>query len=349
MTPGGPSTATFLLSHADVLRVGVWQMIQKEEDPDLKRLAKSLPITVLHSRATSSTKKYLGAFKRWKCWAADHKLPVFPAREHHVALYLQHLAESRESKSAAEEAVNALGWVHSLAGVPSPSVSQFVQKTLGGIQRMLARPVQKKEPVTAEMLADLVADATKHSSLSNIRLAAACLLSFAGFLRFDELVRLRPIDIGISPSMAKLRICQSKADQLRKGDEVLIARTRTATCPVAMLEKYMAMAGIPPSSELFLFRAITKTKKGEVLRSTGSLSYSRLSELFRLKLKQLGYAAGNYGLHSLRAGGATAAARAGVPDRLFKRHGRWKSEAAKDGYVDDSVEARLAVSKNLGL
>ena len=27
---------------------------------------------------------------------------------------------------------------------------------------------------------------------------------------------------------------------------------------------------------------------------------------------------------------------AGAPDRLFKRHGRWASESAKDGYVQDS-------------
>ena len=39
------------------------------------------------------------------------------------------------------------------------------------------------------------------------------------------------------------------------------------------------------------------------------------------------------GTHSLRNGGATAAANAGVPDRLFKRHGRWASEPAKHGYV----------------
>ena len=38
-------------------------------------------------------------------------------------------------------------------------------------------------------------------------------------------------------------------------------------------------------------------------------------------------------LHSLRAGGATSAANVGIPDRLFKRHGRWASENAKDGYV----------------
>ena len=56
-----------------------------------------------------------------------------------------------------------------------------------------------------------------------------------------------------------------------------------------------------------------------------------------------------FGLHSLRAGGASAAANAGVPDRLFKRHGRWRSENAKDGYVKDTMEERLEVSRKIGL
>ena len=51
------------------------------------------------------------------------------------------------------------------------------------------------------------------------------------------------------------------------------------------------------------------------------------------------------GTHSLRSGGATAAANAGVPDRLFERHGRWASESAKDGYVQYSLSFRLSVSK----
>ena len=52
------------------------------------------------------------------------------------------------------------------------------------------------------------------------------------------------------------------------------------------------------------------------------------------------------GLHSLRARGASAAANAGVEDQLFKRHRRWRSENAKDGYVKDSYESRLSVSLN---
>ena len=87
------------------------------------------------------------------------------------------------------------------------------------------------------MLDKVVADTNKHPTLANIRLAIACLLAFAGFLHFDELVQLRPCDVEIDGSMAKLRIRQSKTDQLRKGDEVLIARTGSHTCQVAMLER----------------------------------------------------------------------------------------------------------------
>lgn len=49
------------------------------------------------------------------------------------------------------------------------------------------------------------------------------------------------------------------------------------------------------------------------------------------------------GTHSLRRGGAIAAANACVPDCLFKRHDCWSSESAKDGYVKDSLSSRSSV------
>ena len=50
-------------------------------------------------------------------------------------------------------------------------------------------------------------------------------------------------------------------------------------------------------------------------------------------------------MHSLRAGGATAAANLGVNDRLFKKHGRWKSEKVKNGYIHENIEAKLIVTE----
>ena len=111
----------------------------------------------------------------------------------------------------------------------------------------------------------------------------------------------------------------------------------------------MAMTGIDIKDGGNLFRPIVKTKKGEQLRREGKLSYTRMRELMRQKLEEIGLHVDSYGLHSFRAGGATAAANRGIPDRAFKKHGRWKSETAKNGYVQDSLKYRLAASQAIGL
>ena len=333
----------------DIRAQGSWKLLEELEDPELRILASKLPATILHSRADSTVKKYLRAFRRWKAWASSRGLTPIPAKPHHFALYLQYLGEESQSKASVEEAHNALGWVHSSAGLSSPSSDPFVKATLEGLQRSLAKPVVKKEPVTVDMLEMIVQDADKSGSLSDLRLATACLLGFSGFLRSSELICLRPCDFKVSQDMMKIRILQSKMDQLRQGDELIIARTGGCTCPVAMLESYMQRTGMDWEDQRFLFRPIQKTKRGEALRESGKISYSCLRDLFKKKLEGLGLPPSDFGLHSLRAGGATAAANAKVPDRLFKRHGRWKSENAKDGYVKDDVQTRLEVSKSLGL
>lgn len=75
-----------------------------------------------------------------------------------------------------------------------------------------------------------------------------------------------------------------------------------------------------------MFRGIVKTKEGEGLHRTGGLSYSRLRELLLEKISKLGFDPALFGMHSLLAGDATAAANSGVQDRLVKPHGRWKSQ-----------------------
>ena len=113
-----------------------------------------------------------------------------------------------------------------------------------------------------------------------------------------------------------------------------------------MRKCYFKLASITGEQDKFLFRGLVTTKNGSKQRKAGGLSYTRvvldMLEAIGLDKQQLG-------LHSLQAGGASAAANAGVPDRFFKRHGRWRSENAKDGYVKDALEERLKVSHNLRL
>jgi len=100
----------------------------------LKDLASRLPDTILHSRASSTVKKYIGAFRRWKRWVWRKLVMHF-------------------------------SWVHSYAGLIVPSSHPLVRGTLAGLQCKLAKPVVKKEPMTVEMLEALVADANGSGTL----------------------------------------------------------------------------------------------------------------------------------------------------------------------------------------
>ena len=58
---------------------------------------------------------------------------------------------------------------------------------------------------------------------------------------------------------------------------------------------------------------------------------------------------GEYGLHSMRAGGASLAAALGIPDRLIMRQGGWRSEKSKNNYIRETKDALLQVSRSFAL
>ena len=221
-----------------------------------------------------------------------------------------------------------------------------------GARRSLARPTVKKEPVSVENLQQIVANADM-SDLGDVRTVALCLLCFSVFLRYTENADMRCSDVVITGDHMKLVIRKNKTDQYRQGNEVLVARTGNSTCLVKMMETHLRLAEVDLSSEEALFRPIMATKQGAQLKASGKMSYTRTRELVLSGLSSIGLDKSQYGVHSLRTGGATAAASAGIPDRTFKWHGRWKSEGAKDGYVKDGYVKdtevyRLAVTKNIG-
>jgi len=118
------------------------------------------------------------------------------------------------------------------------------------------------------------------------------------------------------------------------------------------LEKYMLLANIDTSKATsdYLFKPLVKVKSGiKLIQKVKPLSYTRARESILNLLKEFVPDSTNISLHSFQAGGATTAANAQVSDRYWKPHGRWRSESAKDGYVEYSIDHRLLVSKSLGI
>ena len=87
----------------------------------------------------------------------------------------------------------------------------------------------------------------------------------------------------------------------------------------------------------------------QLRRADSALSYTTVRDMLKEMLMGIGADYRSFGVHSLRSGRATAAAGAGVEDRLFTQHGRWKTDCTKDGYIKPSVADKLKVTLNIGL
>ena len=114
------------------------------------------------------------------------------------------------SKSAVEEVVHAIVWIHSIAGPPSPTYVPFLTVMVKGLCRPLARPTTKKAPFNTEILAAMVKDTHKNETLSNVHLSTVCLLTFATFLRFDDLSKLHPADLTLDKDKLTIKVQSSK-------------------------------------------------------------------------------------------------------------------------------------------
>ena len=130
------------------------------------------------------------------------------------------------------------------------------------------------------------------------------------------MIQIRPCDLVVQEDYLMLCLPFSKTDQWRKGDKVYIFRTGKPTFTVGMLEAYMRRTATSCTEKRFLFRPICRSKKGESLRESGGISDSYLRDLFKKKLRKLGYNHKDFSLHSFQAGGTTKATNAGVATRL---------------------------------
>ena len=152
---------------------------------ELKSLFSNLIKSVIDSRAKSTVKKYIGCFRRFLNWADKYKeiTSPLPCTELHVELYLQHLMETANQSSSVESAFYSIKWAHQMAGVSDPCISKMIKNIVEASKRKLCRPIEKKNPITPEVMIQLFKSLnTENRTLKDLRALAMFAISYTGFL-----------------------------------------------------------------------------------------------------------------------------------------------------------------------
>ncbi|KAJ8304840.1 hypothetical protein KUTeg_018423 [Tegillarca granosa] len=128
-----------------------------------------------------------------------------------------------------------------------------------GGRRILAKPINKKEPVTIDILNKLIDKfGADKCNILNLRICVLWLLGFSGFLRFNELANIKLSDISFKQGYVEISIRKSKTDIYRRGNVIVISETGNKLCPVSWLRDYIKCARFKLGSDDFLFTALVK-------------------------------------------------------------------------------------------
>lgn len=321
----------------------------------MKQKAEGLPVLLESAYAKSTLRKYKPAWEKWVSWAGPFdEVNCCPADPFYVAVYLNDLTNSLATEGTLTAAILGIRWGHLTSGFESPTDHSLVKLALEGGKRIIAEKNsiggkrRRKEPLSSDIIKSLAETYATSSNLLDIRFTLMVILGFAGFFRISEMLRIQTKDLTFDQTGATIFLPISKTDQQRQGNLVFISRTKSKSCPIHWLRKYLSLSGLRYKSEAYLFCRLYKTKSGHNAHGHLPISYSTALSSFKTNLSKITDSA-KYGLHSLRSGGATEAANNGVSDRLISKHGRWSSNTSRNIYIKDKTEIRFKISQSLGI
>jgi integrase len=289
---------------------------------DLELRARTMAQTQL---SRSSQRTYAAAWRRFASWCGRHGLSPLPATPRTISLYVTDQADTLRMTTI-EKHLSAIASVHQSHGHDTPTHTPQVHAVMRGLRRAygMGAPV-KKAPLSVSELRKMVESLP--DDLQGIRNRALLLVGFAGAFRRQELVWLRHEDLEVMPEGLSILLRGSKTDALRTGRQVAIPyASDPALCAVRSLNRWLGVAGI---SEGPIFRSVV----GGV--GPTALTPQTVSRVVKQVGEQVGLDPSRLGGHSLRAGFATAAALAGVPERIIARQTGHRSMRVLRGYIRD--------------
>jgi hypothetical protein len=273
----------------------------------------------------SSLSSYSSALNSYITFCQAHQFPIDPTPET-LSFYTVYMCHHIKPKSVD----NYLSGISNQLEPFFPNVRShrhhlLVTRTLKGCKKLRPSSISRKRPITRTELGSL-----RHHYLQltltthDDKLFFAILLTgFHGLLRLGELVwpdnkslqDYRKVILRhttyIHDNSFDFHLPGHKGDRFFEGNQVIIQRTNTDDDPFSPFVTYLVSRDrlFPFSPELWL-------------RSDGSIP---TRTWFLRRLHQ--YFPDNVGGHSMRAGGATALAEAGLPPNIIQAIGRWSTEA----------------------
>jgi integrase len=217
----------------------------------------------------------------------------------------------------------------------NPARHEAVLRVLAGIGRQpTVRPTRRRDALSPTDLETILARLDPGESLADARDAALLLIGWNAGLRTDDLARLDITDIVVVPDQGLIvHLRRSKSDQTGAGATLGLTAADESGDPLDPVPAWVRWRNRLASHGLHTgpaWRGIDRY--GRRPRATRMTTKS-INLIVTRRAADAGLK-GDIGGHSLRRGMATSALAAGAPKDRVQQHGRWRSAASMNPYID---------------
>ncbi|GAA4828566.1 site-specific integrase [Actinomycetospora corticicola] len=319
------------------------------------------------ARAANTWSAYERQWRRFEAWCAAVGERALPADPLTVARFVADLASVWRPATPADPSSSviagqvcereglrpgtlsgylaAISVVHQTAQLDNPVQAEAVRRTITGIRRHPGvAPTRRRAAARREPLVEVLRLLKPEELLADARDHALLLVGWKAALRTDDLARLHMSDLHASEQGLSVHLSRSKTDQHGTGATIGIAAPSpevsagegsgesTLLDAGAAWTRWRDLLGSHGITDGPAWRGIDRYGRRP---RAGGLHRNSIAEIIKRRAHAAGLEdADLWGGHSLRRGFATEAIAAGVPERDVQRHGRWRSRASMDPYID---------------
>ena len=275
--------------------------------------------------ANSTNKTYQVAWKSYVNFCTQVGIPILPVSEYHLQLYVSAVAQRLSYKTIKVYLCGIrfyslkVGYNVNLRGM------ECLEVVMRGIRRQQGKGWTRpqRDPIEVRHLATLSRMlAGKVIAHDHDMIMAALTLAFFGLLRsaeytsetenrydIDTTLTREDVSFNALHNCMRVYIKVSKTDPFRQGAIITYRKVDSVLCPVSAMLKYLTKnEDIGP---LFKFQSGKYLTRAHVYKLFGHFMNINLNT------------------HSLRIGGATLLSKAGVPEHVIQKIGRWSSGCFK--------------------
>jgi integrase len=294
------------------------------DDLTRARLAESVP--------ANTSRAYALVYREFDRWCAEYGRVALPATAETLAAYVSHLITGTPDPATGQlrpvmpatisQAVGAIRKRHKVHGFDGQPNSEAALQLLRGYRRKRAQEGLSDREALPLLQPELrqIFEVLDLETVIGKRDHVLLVLGFAMMARRSELADIKLSDLAEDGDGLAVNIRTSKTDKDSRGVTVAIPRGAHADLDaVALVRDWRALLASRNVETGPLLRTVDRygNIRGALKPDTINAIVQRLVKRAKLPNPEL------YSAHSLRAGGLTAALRAGVPLGVAAKHGRW--------------------------